>query len=126
MHLEGENSPTDEDSLWRRRSVPENEAPVSVAFDAMLAGNEDAAVFLSGLRVYRNGVRFTIEARTRTRLFEGGDLHSALHDHGPTALHSASNWPTEGTALISVVGLPIPQGRHSSHKAAEAATAAQT
>ena len=100
MHLEGENSPTEEDSLWRRRSVPENEAPVSVAFDAMLAGNEDAAVFLSGLRVYRNGVRFTIEARTRTRLFEGGDLHSALHDHGPTAL---------------LLGIELADGRHCTH-----------
>jgi hypothetical protein len=57
-----------------------------VAFDAFLARNDDAAVFLSGLQVFRNGVRFAIEVRTRGHLFPGSDLHSALHEEGPTAL----------------------------------------
>ncbi|HEX6247801.1 MAG TPA: hypothetical protein VFZ64_08035 [Nocardioidaceae bacterium] len=99
MDAEEEQDRT-EDSHWRRRSVPDNEAPVSVAFDAILARNEDAAVFLSGLRVYRNGVRFTVEARTRTRLFESGDLHSALHDHGPTAV---------------LLGIELADGRRCTH-----------
>jgi hypothetical protein len=105
MHIEGENGSTDLESLWRRRSVPENEVPVSVAFDCMLARNEDAAVFLSGLRVYRNGVGFAVEVRTRTRLFEGGDVHSALHDHGPTAL---------------LLGIELADGRRCTHHRREA------
>lgn len=83
---EGDFNANDQESLWRRRDVPENEAPVSVAFDAILARNDDAAVFLSGLQVFRNGVRFAIEVRTRSRLFAGSDLRSALHEQGPTVL----------------------------------------
>jgi hypothetical protein len=61
-------------------------APVSLAFDAMLASNEDVAVFVSGLQVHRNGVRFTAEVRTRKPLFENGDLHSAVHGEGTAGL----------------------------------------
>ena len=100
MDLEGETNETDAESLWRRRSVPENHVPVSVAFDAMLARTDGAAVFMSGLAVYRNGVRFTIEVRTRTHLFDGGNLPSVLHDHGPTAL---------------LLGVELADGRRCTH-----------
>jgi hypothetical protein len=73
-------------SLWRLRSIPDNEAPVSVGFDAMLARNEDVGAFVSGLQVHRNGVRFTVEVRTRKPLFENGDLHSPVHGEGRAAL----------------------------------------
>ncbi len=76
----------DAESLRRQQSVPENQAPASVAFDAVLARTEDVAVFVSGLQVYQNGVRFTIEVRTRRVLFGPGTTGSVLHDNGPTAL----------------------------------------
>ena len=86
MDRAGDAAEVDAEALWRRRNVPENEAPVSVAFDATLLRTDEVAVFLSGLRVYRNGMRFTIEVRTRTRVLQGRDLHRALHDQGPAAL----------------------------------------
>jgi hypothetical protein len=100
MDLEGRANASDAESLWRRRSVPGNQAPVSVAFDAILAGTDDAAAFVSGLQIYRNGVRFTIEVRTRTVLFGRGNLSSVLHDHGPTAL---------------LIGVELADGRRCTH-----------
>jgi hypothetical protein len=86
MNVDREGVALDADSLWRQQSVPENQAPVSVAFDVVLARTEDVAVFVSGLHVYPNGVRFTIEVRTRRVLFGPGATESVLHDNGPTAL----------------------------------------
>ena len=44
---------------------PDNEVPGSVALDATLASSSDLAVFVSGMRAFRNGVEFAVEVRAR-------------------------------------------------------------
>jgi len=100
MDIDGEANAADAEALWRQRSAPENQAPVSVAFDAVLVRTEDAAVFVSGLQVYRNGVAFTLEIRTRTVLLGPGGAGSVLHDHGPNAV---------------LVGVELADGRRCVH-----------
>jgi hypothetical protein len=51
------------EAVWRRRQRPENEVPVSVAIDAVLADGPEVVVFISGARVFSNGVDFTLEVR---------------------------------------------------------------
>jgi hypothetical protein len=64
----------------RERRAPENEVPVSVAFDAVLVSTEDLAVYVSGLRVFGNGVDFALELRARRREADRhGELHEVLH-----------------------------------------------
>jgi hypothetical protein len=53
------------ETAWRRRQRPENEVPISVAIDAVLADGQEAVVFISGARVFSNGVDFTLEVRAR-------------------------------------------------------------
>ena len=50
---------------WRRHARPDNEVPVSLALDVMIAATDDIAVFICGLAVYRNGVDLTVEVRSR-------------------------------------------------------------
>jgi hypothetical protein len=62
---------------------PDNEVPVSVAFDALVASTGDLAVFVSGLRVFTNGVDLTIEVRTGRRLSDSPHgLSDAMHGMG--------------------------------------------
>lgn len=71
----------------RERRAADNEVPVSVAFDCMLAVKDDLAVFVSGLRVFSNGVDFTVEVRARGRTGGGRrTLSDALHGNGDTQL----------------------------------------
>jgi hypothetical protein len=57
-----------------------NEVPVSVAFDAVIASTPDLAVFVSGLRVYSNGVDFTVEMRARQPSSQGEEgIGRGLH-----------------------------------------------
>jgi hypothetical protein len=71
----------------KERRAADNEVPVSVAFDSVLAVKDDLAVFVSGLRVFSNGVDFTVEIRARRRTGGGRrSLSDALHDHGNSQL----------------------------------------
>jgi hypothetical protein len=53
---------------WRRHEKPDNEMPGSVAVDALLGSTANLAVFVSGMRAFRNGIEFTLHARARTVL----------------------------------------------------------
>jgi hypothetical protein len=70
--------------VWRRRQRPENEVPGSVAIDAVLVGNDEVVVFISGVRAFSNGVELSLEVRARhTSTDERGDMFG-LHGHaGP-------------------------------------------
>jgi len=76
----------------------------------MLARTGDVAVFLSGLRVHRNGVRFTVEVRTRTRLFENGDLTTAVHGQGRAALQLGVELSDGRRCAHDRRGVPDPTG----------------
>jgi hypothetical protein len=86
-NLDGPEDPEDEQELRRRERLHEgrageNEVPVSVAFDAVLARTDDLAVFVSGLRVFSNGVELTVEVRARTTPADDRyGLSEALHGH---------------------------------------------
>lgn len=71
----------------KERRAADNEVPASVAFDSMLAVKDDLAVFVSGLRVFSNGVDFTVEVRARRHASRGRrTLSDALHGNGDTQL----------------------------------------
>jgi len=75
----------DEQEMRRRERLREgrageNEVPASVAFDAVIARSGDLAVFVSGLRVFSNGLELRIEVRARTTpADEGLGLGEVLH-----------------------------------------------
>ena len=54
----------DED-FYRRTSRPDNEVPVALPLNVVLARTDDAAVALIGLQVYSTGVAFQLAVRTR-------------------------------------------------------------
>jgi hypothetical protein len=54
-------------SAWRRHHKPDNEMPGSVAVDALLGSADDLVVFFCGMRAFRNGVEFTLQARPSPR-----------------------------------------------------------
>ena len=69
--------------VWRRRQRQENEVPGSVAIDAVLAGDHKIVVFISGARVFSNGVDFTLEVRARHGSTDGrGDMLAGVHGYG--------------------------------------------
>lgn len=71
------------EAAWRRRQRPENEVPVSVAIDAVLADDQDVVVFISGARVFSNGVDFTLEVRARHGTNDGrGGMLVGVHGDG--------------------------------------------
>jgi hypothetical protein len=87
-----DDSGGDEPGRWtpvpcRGREPPDNEVPVSVAFNAVLASTPDLAVFTSGLSVFSHGFQFSVEIRARQphREHRHG-LSEALHEPGETQL----------------------------------------
>ena len=70
--------------VWRRRQRPENEVPGSVAIDAVLVGNDEVVVFISGLRAFSNGVELSLEVRARhTSTDERGGMFGLYGHAGP-------------------------------------------
>ena len=61
----------------RRMGAPENEIPVAVPLNTVLARTRDAAVALTGLQVYSTGVSFDLSVRIRSPL---GPAHRGLND----------------------------------------------
>lgn len=83
-HGDAEPDRGDFQRMVRRRQRPENEVPASVAIDAVLARTEDLVVFMSGARVFSNGVDLTLEVRLRQVDASGRHvLGAAVHGHGP-------------------------------------------
>jgi len=70
----------------RRMSAPENEIPVAVPLNTVLARTADAAVALTGLQVYSTGVSFTLAFRVRSPLEPAHrGLSDLVFEHGPSA-----------------------------------------
>lgn len=66
----------------RRRHRPENELPVSVAVDAVLAEGEGLVVALTGVRVFSSLLELRLVAMTRARSSgQGSRLSGALLGH---------------------------------------------
>jgi hypothetical protein len=70
MRMSGpEQSPeeqAEQQRRWRRRELPDNEVPVGVALNLVLAENADTAVALTACRVFSNGVELQLTAVGRT------------------------------------------------------------
>jgi len=81
-------------------SPPENELPVNLPLTVVLARTPDAAVALTGVRVYSAGVSLHLSVRVRVRrgAIAMSDLHQLLwrHGEGPPALLLGLELPDGG------------------------------
>ncbi len=75
--------------VYRRMSAPDNEVPVALPHNVLLARTDDVAVALTGLHVYTTGVSFTLVARARADAVQGlgRNLNELFWEHGPGAGH---------------------------------------
>jgi len=92
------------ETAWHRRQRPENEVPISVAIDAVLADGQEVVVLISGARVFSNGVDFTLEVRARHGTNNGrGGMLRGVHGDGTRAIACClvSNSPMGADAPIS-------------------------
>jgi hypothetical protein len=73
--------------VLRRMNAPENEIPVALPQNRLLAHTDDVAVALVGLQVYTTGLSFELVARVRPTAQEthGRDLNELFWRHGPGA-----------------------------------------
>src|SRR3712207_859674 len=74
-----------DDDVQRRMQAPENEVPVALPQNLLLARTDDVAVALFGLQVYTPGVGFELPGRRRPparRRFPSG-LDELVRRHGP-------------------------------------------
>ena len=71
----------------RRMSAPDNELPVALPQNAVLARTDDAAIGLTSLQVYTSGVSFQLVVRVRPSVTEtvGRNLNELFWEHGPGA-----------------------------------------
>jgi hypothetical protein len=99
-----EDGPDEE--YFRRMSAPENELPVDVPVNTVLARTEDVAVALQRLSVYTTGVSFDLVVRLRPdgARTGGRDLNEMVWGHG----HGAE----EGRFLL---GVEFADGRRASN-----------
>jgi hypothetical protein len=80
--LGGERDP----EFLRRMSAPENEIPVAVPLNTLLARTADAAVALTGLQVYSSGVSFDLAFRVRSPLEPAHlGLSGLVFERGPSS-----------------------------------------
>jgi hypothetical protein len=69
---------------WERpHGAPDNEVPVTVPLDRMLAATGDVAVYVAAMSVYSNGAAFTVEVRVRprARIDALDDVWESVHGH---------------------------------------------
>jgi hypothetical protein len=99
-----EDGPDEE--FFRRMSAPENEIPVAVPLNTVLARTDDVAVALQRLSVYTTGVSFDLVVRLRPDAARAGgrDLNEMLWGHGPA--------PDQGRFLM---GVEFADGRRASN-----------
>jgi hypothetical protein len=99
-----EDGPGEE--FYRRMSAPENEIPVAVALNTVLARTDDVAVALQRLSVYTTGVSFDLVVRLRpdTAGARGRDLNELFWGHAPGA--------EQGRFLM---GVELADGRRASN-----------
>ena len=81
--LTSDDGPDEE--FYRRMSAPENEIPVALPTNLLLARTHDAAVALVGLQVYTTGVAFTLVVRVRpsSQQLAGRSLNDLVWERGP-------------------------------------------
>lgn len=74
-----------DDDLYRRMSPPDNEVPVALPQNVLLARTDDVAVALLGLQVSSTGVAFHLTVRARASALTRLDhtLNELVWDHGP-------------------------------------------
>ena len=79
----GEHDGPDDD-LYRRMSPPDNEVPVVLPQNVLLARTDDVAVALLGLQVSSTGVSFHLTVRVRASALRRLDhtLNELVWDHG--------------------------------------------
>jgi hypothetical protein len=87
----------------RRMSAPENEIPVAVPLNTVLARTAGAAVALTGLQVYSTGVSFDLAFRVRSPLEPAHrGLSDLVFEHG-------------GSAGRFLLGIELADGRRASN-----------
>ncbi|SOD75134.1 hypothetical protein SAMN05892883_4339 [Jatrophihabitans sp. GAS493] len=74
---------------WRRRVRPDNQIPITLGTAFLLARTDDLAVAISALRVYANGLEFTVSARSRGDVAGQGLLLSGFGGHRPRGQHGS-------------------------------------
>jgi hypothetical protein len=80
------SSTSSPDEEWlRRMGAPENELPVVLPLDTVLARTDDVALALVGLRVHTTGLAFDLAARARPAAAAGLHLDEVLWGHRRTA-----------------------------------------
>ncbi|MGY1777364.1 hypothetical protein ACI8AV_15995 [Geodermatophilus sp. SYSU D00804] len=67
----------DDDAL-RRTGAPQNELPVALPQNVLLARTDDAVVALLGMQVYSTGLAFDLGVRIRPGSLSGAELHEVL------------------------------------------------
>ncbi len=74
-----------DDDRYRRMSPPDNEVPVALPQNVLLARTDDVAVALLGLQVSSTGVSFHLTVRARAAALRRADrrLTELVWDHGP-------------------------------------------
>ncbi|MFP5372691.1 MAG: hypothetical protein ACLGI3_18370 [Actinomycetes bacterium] len=74
-----------DEGFYRRMSAPENEIPVALLQNLLLARTDDVAVALTGRQVYTTGVSFTLVVRVRpsSQQLTGRSLNELMWEHGP-------------------------------------------
>jgi hypothetical protein len=83
-------------------SAPDNEIPVAIPLNQVIARTESVAIALLGLQVYTTGLSFDLAVRTRSGP-GGRELDEILFEHGP---------PRPGGSLL---GIELADGRRQSN-----------
>jgi hypothetical protein len=74
-----------DDATLRRMRAPENELPVALPRNVLLARTDDAVVALLGMHVHSTGLAFDLAVRVRPGSLSGVELHDVLWRPGPGA-----------------------------------------
>ncbi len=106
VELPSDDGP-DED-FYRRMSAPENEIPVALPQNLLLARTDDAAVALLGLQVHTTGVSFTLVVRVRpsSERLAGRSLNELVWEHGPGAGRLLMGLEFSDGRRVSTLGTP--------------------
>ena len=90
------------EDVVRRMSAPDNEIPVALPINAVVARTDEVAFALLGLQVYSTGVSFDLAVRARTGT-ENNELNEIVFEHGP---------PRAGRMML---GVELADGRRASN-----------
>jgi hypothetical protein len=85
MWMSGASDDGPDEETFRRMTAPENELPVAVPLNRLLARTDDLAVALVGMQVYSTGLTFELAVRVRPSAVDtvGRGLQEMFWDHPP-------------------------------------------